>query len=176
MMVARRWPLPYCSARLARADELVSGEAAAEDGLAPTAERPDWLLGGDADVVAVDVVGDVFRGWGRHGLLGPTHLVSMNGADGAKYRGPSLRSGWIEFEAEFGFEGGEEGLGGPAVAHEEVLDAGAGAVFAELLLLAEDVGRQASRRRRGLVDWGMKAGMRTAMWGSVERPPPTRRV
>src|ERR1700722_6111167 len=43
----------------------------------------------------------------------------------------------VELVAELLFERGEEGLGGPAVAHEEVLDAGAGAVFAELGRLLE---------------------------------------
>ena len=77
---------------------------------APTAERPGWLLRGDADVVAVDVGGDDV------------------GGDGVG----------IELVAELFFDGCEHGLGGPAVAHEEVLDAGAGAVLAELGLLLED--------------------------------------
>ena len=45
----------------------------------------------------------------------------------------TLIRGWVEFVTEFGFEGLEEGFGGPAEAHEEVFDAGASAVFAELL-------------------------------------------
>ncbi len=77
---------------------------------APTEERPGWRCWRDADVVAVDVGGDVVFG------------------DGVG----------IELVAELLFEGDEEGLGGPAVAHEEVLDAGAGAVLAELGLLLED--------------------------------------
>ncbi len=89
--------------------ELVAGEATVQDGSSDGAEA-GLLLRGDADVIAVDVVGD--------GVFG----------DGAG----------IEFVAEFGFDGFEHGLGGPAVAHEEVLDAGAGAVLAEGGLLLED--------------------------------------
>jgi hypothetical protein len=44
----------------------------------------------------------------------------------------------VEFVTKFGLDGFEHGLGGPAVAHEEVLDAGAGAVLAEFGLLLED--------------------------------------
>jgi len=44
----------------------------------------------------------------------------------------------VELIAELLFEGCEEGLWGPAVAHKEVLDAGTGAVLAELGLLFED--------------------------------------
>ncbi len=61
-------------------------------------------------MVAVDVVGD-----------------ELGGVD----RG-------VEFVTELSLNCFEHRLGGPAVAHEEVLDAGAGAVFAELGLFAED--------------------------------------
>ena len=126
-------------------DELVAGEAAVEDGGSDGGEA-GLALRGDADVVAVDVVGDD---------------VVVDGAG-------------VEFVAELFFEGGEEGLGGPAVAHEEVLDAGAGAVFAKLGLLLKM--RTTAVTTSRALSCGMKAGMRTAMCGSVERPPPTRRV
>ncbi len=51
------------------AEELVAGEAAAEDGGADGGEGPGWRLGGDADVIAVDVVGDLV-------------LLELGGVDG----------------------------------------------------------------------------------------------
>ncbi len=89
-------------------DELFATETSVEDGGSDDGEA-GLLLGGDTDVVAVDVVGDYVGGGG----VG------------------------VELVAELGLDGFEHGLGGPAVAHEEVLDTGAGAVFAEGVLLAE---------------------------------------
>ncbi len=90
-------------------DELVAGEAAVEHGGSDGREAGLALLP-DADVVAVDVGGCVVF---REGV-------------------------GIELVAELLFECDEEGFGGPAVAHEEVLDASAGAVLAEVGLLLED--------------------------------------
>ena len=91
-------------------DELVSGETAIEHGSSDGGEAGLALLR-DAYVITVDVGGDDV---GRERV-------------------------WIELVAELFFEGGEEGLWGPAVAHEEILDAGAGAVLAELGLFLENL-------------------------------------
>ena len=95
---------------LGELQELVAGEPSAQDACADR-RQAGLALRSDADVVAVDVVRD--------------DVVS----DGA----------WVELVTELLFERGEEGLGGPAEAHEEVLDARAGAVLAKLRLLAEDL-------------------------------------
>jgi hypothetical protein len=95
--------------QLRQCSELVAREATAEDAGAD-GRKAGLALRRNADVVAVDVVGD-----------------ELGGVDGN-----------VQFVTELVLDSFEHGLSGPAVAHEEVLDAGAGAVFAELGLLAED--------------------------------------
>ena len=73
-MVARSWPLPYLIGELGEGVELVAGDAAAEDAGAYGGEA-GLLLRGDADVVAVDVVGDVFGGEMR--LFGEMRVVRL---------------------------------------------------------------------------------------------------
>src|ERR1700722_9978371 len=91
-------------------NELISGEAAAQHAGAHR-RQAGLLLRGDADVVAIDVVGDdVF----------------------AERR-------WIQFVTEFVLDGRQHRFGGPAVLHEEVFNAGVGAAFAQHDLLAEDL-------------------------------------
>jgi hypothetical protein len=90
-------------------DELIAGETAVEDRSADGGEA-GLALWGDSHVVAVDVAGGGIFGDGRG----------------------------VQLIAELFFDGGEHRLGGPAVLHEEVLDAGAGAVLAEFGLLFED--------------------------------------
>jgi len=48
--------------------------------------------------------------------------------------------GGIEGEGETGLDGGEEGVGGPAVLEEEIFQASAFAALAENLAFAEDFG------------------------------------
>ena len=109
MMVARSWPSPILLGEIGQLDQLLAGEASAQDACAHGGEA-GLQLRRYADVVAIDVVGNHV-------------LVDRRG---------------IEFVAKLGFDGLEHGLGGPAVAHEEVLDARAGAVLAQLGLLLED--------------------------------------
>ena len=77
----------------------------------------------------------------RGGDAGPSTTPSLcegSGRDDSSL--PDRVGGGVEFVTEFGLEGFEEGLGGPAVAHEEIFEASAGAILAELLLFAEDFG------------------------------------
>ncbi len=87
--------------------------------------------------------------------------------------GTILRDGRIEVEFEADSKFVEEAVGGPAFFHEEILDAGAVAAFAQALLIAEDFGDGANDGER--LSGSTKASRRTARWGSLERPPPTRR-
>ncbi len=108
-MVARRAAVAVLVGQIGEPDELLAGETAVENGCSHGREA-GLALRCDADVVAVDVGGN---------------LLHRDGAG-------------IELVAELLFDGGEHRLGGPAVTHEEVLDAGAGAVLAQVGLLFED--------------------------------------
>jgi hypothetical protein len=55
-----------------------------------------------------------------------------------------------QLKSSAGLEFGEEALGGPAFFHEEVLEAGAIAAFAQALLVAEDFSN-AARHTDGLI-------------------------
>ncbi len=88
---------------------MIAREASAHHACANGGEA-GLKLRGDADVVAIDVVGDDVL----------------------------LDRRRVEFGSELGLDGLKHGLGGPAVAHEEILDARAGAVLAQLGLLLED--------------------------------------
>ena len=92
--------------------KLVAGDAAGEDAGADRGEA-GLALRIDADVVAVDVAGNVF-------ILGR--------------RGDQL-------VAELAFQGFKVGLRGPAKAQEEIFRAGAHAVFAKDICIAEDLSR-----------------------------------
>ena len=102
-------PVAVLLGQVGQLDQLVAGEASAQDACAH-GRQTGLLLRRDADVVAIDVVGNHI-------------LVNRRG---------------VEFAAELRFDRFQHGLRGPAVAHEEVLDAGAGAVLAQLGLLLED--------------------------------------
>ena len=60
--------------------------------------------------------------------------------------GPFLA--WIEFEAHLLFYGGKHLLGGPTMAHEEILEPSARAVLPQFLLLAEDLAHGDDRGER----------------------------
>jgi hypothetical protein len=107
MMVARRLPSPYCSARSA------SWISWSPESVRPSRLRrrrqAGLLLRRDADVVAIDVVGDDVSSRARDRICNRVWPRSLRA--------------WIRRSSR---------------AHEEVLDARAGAVLAQLGLLLED--------------------------------------
>ena len=107
------------------------------------------LLGMDADVIAMDVGGDLFR------------------------------FGGIENEADTLLEFGEEAVRGPAMLQEQEFQAGAFAIFTEYVRFAEDFGDAAGEGlpdRGGAAFWraGAVGGETAANARDPVSIPPTR--